>query len=91
MPSWLSNTWSWIKDKYAKFEAWLNDITPGLKTRLCAGLGSVSSGAAWLQAYVTGMPTQTIVSAEKLAMASFILFTLAYFFHGLGDRVEDRE
>lgn len=86
--TWLSSAWSWIKDKWNKFEAWVYTWMPGFKTYIASGLGMVGSGAAVAQEYVLSMPVPTFVTAGQLSIASFVLFTLAFWFHGMGSRVQ---
>lgn len=78
----------WLKDKWAKFEAWVHTWLPGVKTKITLGLGMLGSGAAALQEYLAKVPAVgKYLTAERIAIASFVLFTLAYWFRGMGERV----
>jgi len=88
---WLKSTISWIEDKWAKFEAWVARVTPGLKTKLATGLGAIGSAGAVGQEYITQMPLTKFITAEQIAIASAVLFTLAFWFRGIGDRVALRD
>lgn len=87
----LSSIWTWIKEKYAAFEAFLVRTAPGVKTKIVVGLGAIGNGAAALQGYITGIPTNKFVTGEQIAIGTFILFTLAYWFKDMGTRVATRE
>lgn len=87
---WLKNTISWINDKWISFEAWMASWAPGAKTRLVTGLGALGSVAGYAQQYITGLPVTKFVTAEQITIATAVLFTLAFWFRGLGDRVEER-
>lgn len=76
-----------IKNAWNKFEAWVYSWMPGFKTHLVTGLGAIGSAAAVGQEYLTGLPTTTFVSATQLGIASVVLFTLAFWFHNMGNRV----
>jgi hypothetical protein len=88
---WLKATIDWVDDRWAKFEAWVSSWFPGAKTRIMTGLGAIGTIAASLQEYVTGLPVTKYISAETLTVVSAILFTLSFWFRGLGDRVEARK
>ena len=87
----LSNIWTWIKQKYFDFEAFLVRTAPGVKTKITTFLGMVGSAAAALQNYVMGVPVNKFVTAEQISIAAFILFTLAFWFKDMGSRVAVRE
>jgi len=88
---WLKSFVSSIENTWTKFEAWIAKITPGLKTKLATGLGALGSLGAVGQQYVTQMPLTSFIKAEQIAIASFVLFTLAFWFRGIGDRVQTRD
>lgn len=90
MSSWLSSAWSWLKDEWNAFEAWVNTWMPGLKTLIVSALGAVSSGAAVMQQYISGLPLDKFMNATQIAVLTAVLFTLAFWFHGLGSRVDAR-
>lgn len=77
------------QSKWQRFEAWSYSWAPGFKTKIVTSLGALSSLAAMLQQYVSGLPLDQFISASKLALITAILFTLAFWFHGMGDRVVD--
>lgn len=81
---------TWIKDKWTSFEAWVHSWFPGFKTKFMTGLGSLAMIAASLQEYISGLPLSVWLSAKTLAMISAGLFTISYWFHGMGDRVAAR-
>lgn len=87
---WLKSTISWIENKWASFEAKVQGVLPGYKTKLLTGLATVGTGAAILQEYVGGLPLNDLLSTKSLALVNMGLYTLAYWFRGLGDRVEAR-
>lgn len=80
--------WQAIKDTWNKFEAWVHSWMPGFKTLITTGLGAVASGAAVLQQYIGGLPLNTFMTATQVAILSAVLFTLAFWFKGMGDRVD---
>jgi hypothetical protein len=47
--------------------------------------------AALLQGYVTGLPITQAIDAKVVLIINVVLFSLAYWLRGLGDRVEARE
>lgn len=83
--------WEGIIAERNVFETWVNSWLPGLKTRLVTGLGAVGGAAASLQEYVTGLPLTKWISAETVTLVVAGLFTLSYWFHGLGERVEENK
>lgn len=83
----MSSIWTSIKYVWNGFEAWVYKVLPGLKTLIATGLGSLGSAAAVGQEYISGLPTTTFVNVTQLSIASLILFTLAFWFHGMGSRV----
>lgn len=84
--SWLSNTWSWIKDKFNRFEMWVADIAPGFKTKAVALIGIIGTTADALQEYLTGLPTEAYISAINRSIIFAVLFTLAFWFKRLADK-----
>ncbi len=87
---WFKNTCLWIEDKWAKFEAWVASWMPGLKTKIVSGLGAVGGLAAYLQEYISGLPLNKFMTGTQIALASAVLFSLTFWFRGLGDRVNAR-
>lgn len=90
MFTWIKTAWSWIKGLWAKFEAWVASWAPGLKTKLISALGMLGSTAGVLQEYITGIPMDRFVSGTTVAITAAVLFTLAFWLRGLGDRVTAR-
>lgn len=88
--SFLSSLWSTIKSTWAKFEAWVASWMPGFKTHVVAGLGAIGSFAGILQEYVSGLPLSSFMTGTEVLFLTGALFTLAFWFHGLTDRVEAR-
>lgn len=87
---WLKKTLTWVEDKWARFEAWVASWMPGLKTKVVAGLGVVGTVASQLQEYITGLPLSEFMNGTQIAIATGLLFTLTFWFRGLGDRVSAR-
>lgn len=81
---------NWLKDKWSKFEAWVNSWFPGLKTYIVTGMGAVASTASVLQDYITGLPLEQFISSKTLALVSAGLFTLSFWFKNMGNRVDAR-
>jgi len=79
-----------LQQLYGNFEDWVHSWWPGAKTRITAALGSIGMAAAALQGYVTGLPTVKYISAETLSLLGAGLFTLSYWFSGMGQRVDAR-
>lgn len=86
MLMWIKKAWEWIKVQVNKFNDWAASIAPGIKTKLVAGAGAVGSGAAALQQYITGLPLDQIVTAEKAVMISAVLFTLAFWTRHISEK-----
>jgi hypothetical protein len=78
---------TWLKTKWANFEAWVHSWFPGAKTRAMTALGTVGMGAAVVQDYVTTSPLSQFVEAKTVAIISLVLFTLSYWFSGMAARV----
>lgn len=79
---------SWFAKIWAKFEAWVAKIAPGVKTELVAFLGMISSLAAAGQEYLTNMPVTKFITAEQISIVAFVLFTLAFWLRGIGTRAQ---
>lgn len=79
---------SFITNAWAKFEAWVASWIPGLKTKVVAALGALGSLAALGQEYITGLPNSTFMTGTQMAMAATIMFTLAFWLRGIGDRAK---
>jgi hypothetical protein len=89
---WLKSLCTWIETKWATFEAWVASWAPGAKTRIVSGLGALGMAAASMQEYIsglTGLPGN-VVSGTQIAVTSLVLFTLAFWLRGIGDRVQAR-
>jgi len=91
MFNWIKTLKESVKDKWSKFEAWVNGWFPGAKTYITTGLGVIGSAAAYLQQYVTGLPVTKYITAETMALVTAGLFTLSFWFRGLGERVQERK
>lgn len=78
--------WSAIKNTWSKFEGWVASWMPGFKTHIVTGLGAIGSIAAAMQEYVSGLPLSTFMTATQLAIATSVLFTLAFWFHNMSAR-----
>lgn len=79
MIKWFSNAWS-------KFETWVASWAPGFKTEFVAFLGILGNAAYLGQQYVQGLPAVPFANATVVATASVILFTLAFWLRGIGER-----
>lgn len=79
-------TWNGLKADWAAFEAWVASLMPGLKTKLVTGLGAIGSLAAVGQEYVTGLPLSEFMTGTQIAVATTVLFTLAFWLRGIGER-----
>ena len=79
----MSKIWSWIKDKWNKFETWVASWAPGLKTKLASAAGAVGSGALVVQSYITGLPLDKFITGTQIAIVTAILFTLSFWFRHL--------
>lgn len=77
---------TWLKNAWNSFEAWVASWIPGLKTDIVTGLGALGSVAALGQEYLTGLPNSTFMTGTQMAIASTVLFTLAFWLRGIGDR-----
>lgn len=84
--SFLSQVWSTVKSIWSEFEAWVASWMPGFKTYLATGIGAVGSLAAILQEYITGLPLSEFMTGTQVAFLTTILFTLAFWFHNIGNR-----
>ena len=79
----------WLKDKWTSFEAWTASWFPGLKTKITVALGFLGNTAYVLKDYLSGLPIGEYINTTNLLIANMVLFTLAYWFRGLGERTED--
>lgn len=68
-----------------RFQLRAAEIYPGVKTRVVTALGSLGTLAVALQGYVTGIPANRYIDPEQLAVAGFVLFTLAYWTRSLSN------
>jgi hypothetical protein len=75
----IKNTWNWFEGEVAK-------IMPGLKTYLVTFLGALGSFAAVMQEYISGLPLSEFMTGTQVAIATTVLFTMAFWFHNLSDR-----
>ena len=88
----LSSIWTGITNAWASFEAWVASWFPGFKTIMVTILGVIGNAAALGQDYITqltGLPNN-VVTGSKVAVASIVLFTLAFWLRGIGDRTVSR-
>jgi hypothetical protein len=69
---------TWLKAKWTSFEAWCASWMPGLKTYIVTGLGALGSLAAVLQEYITGLPLSEFMTGTQIAVATAVLFSLAF-------------
>ena len=84
--------WTTIKNAWAKFEAWVASWMPGFKTMSVAVLGVIGNIAALGQDYLTQLTGlgSNVITGSKVAVASIVLFTLAFWLRGIGDRTASR-
>lgn len=76
---WVSNTWN-------KFEDWFASKVPWLKSKAIALLGSLAAGAGSLQEYITQVPLSQIMTAERVAIVSFVVLSTIYWIRRLGTK-----
>lgn len=81
---------TWIKNKWAKFEEWVNSFFPGLKTQIVTGLGFVASFALIFQDFLSGLDLGDLVSPRTLLIINAVLYTLAFWLRNINSRVEKR-
>ena len=77
---------TWLKKTWDKFQNWCAKWMPGLKTFIITGLGAVGSVAAMLQEYFTGLPLDKFMTGTQVAIATTVLFTLAFWTRSLSNR-----
>ena len=80
---------SYLRTKWNSFETWVASWLPGLKTKITVGLGFLGNTAYVLKDYLSGLPIGEYVNTTNLLIANMVLFTLAFWFRGLGERTED--
>ena len=78
----------WLKQKWLAFGDWVQFWFPGWKTKATLAAGAIGSAAYLLQDYVSQIPASDYISSKTLAVANFVLFTLAFWFKRLSDRSE---
>lgn len=86
----LKKLWAGVKSAYGKFEDWVHSWMPGWKTFIVSAFGTIGSTAAVCQQYITQLPLDKFITANEVAAATLIISLLALWFHGMGERVEDR-
>lgn len=82
----LKNAWTWVKETWGKFNDWCATWMPGFKTKLAAGFGAIGSLAAVMQEYITGLPLDKFMTGTQVAVATAVLFSLAFWFRSLTER-----
>jgi hypothetical protein len=82
----LKKLWLKINSLWDSFEGWVASILPGLKTKLTVLLGFLGNTAFVLKDYLAGLPLGSYINVNTLLIANMVLFTLAFWFRGLGDR-----
>lgn len=83
-------TWEKIKAGWAWFELQCNKLAPGFKTILVNGVTAVGTSATAIAAYLKDVPAEQVFNAKYVAIALFVVSTLSWWLHGLGDRVDSR-
>ena len=78
--------WLQIKTWWTQFENWVASWLPGLKTKITVALGFLGNTAYVLKDYISGLPIGEYFNTTNLLILNMVLFTLAYWFRGLGDR-----
>jgi hypothetical protein len=73
-----------LKKGWDGFNNWAAKVAPGMKTKVTTGLGALGSAAAMGQQYFTQAPLTQYIAAEKIMLIGLILFTLSFWFRGLG-------
>ena len=80
----------WLKKLWDKFEAWVASWAPGAKTKLVSFLGLLGSIAYAGKDYIAGVGLDKFVTATQYSIIVAVLFTLAFWFRGIGERVAAR-
>lgn len=78
--------WTWLTDKWNRFEDWVATWMPGFKTQLVAMLGIVGSSAEILSEYIQGVPLSNFMTGTQIAVVTLVLFTLTFWFRRLANR-----
>lgn len=86
MFNWLKSVWTWVKDKWNKFGAWVASKAPGWKTQIVAAIGWGSMSLATLQEMVTGFPLDQFITAKTIAITTGTLFVLVTIFKHLSNK-----
>lgn len=76
----------WVAEKWDQFEDWFASKIPWLKSKMIALLGFISTGALSLQELVTNIPLSQIMTAERVAISSTVLFAIIWFVRRLGTK-----
>jgi hypothetical protein len=82
----LKALWTKVNNLWDRFEGWVASILPGLKTKAVVALGFLGNTAFVLKDYLSGLPLGSYINLNTLLIANMVLFTLAFWFRGLGDR-----
>lgn len=69
-----------------RFDCWVYSWLPGLKTKILTITSAVGLFAASIQDYISKLPLDQLISAKTLAIITAVVFTLAFWFHGMKDR-----
>lgn len=87
----MSSLLTKIETVYGKFEDWVHSWMPGFKTTIVTALGAIGSTAALCQQYITQLPLDKFATATQVAIGTLAVSLLALWFHGMGDRVDERD
>lgn len=68
------------------FQDWVANTLPGWKTKFTVALGAIGNAAFVAKDYLGGLPLGEYLTTRNLTIANVVLFTLAYWFRGLGER-----
>jgi hypothetical protein len=79
----MKKVWEFIKRPFVAIHEWLKERMPGLKTKLVAAAGAISSAAALMQEYITGIPLAQLLGVTEALIVSTVLFTLAFWFRAM--------
>lgn len=79
---------TWIKNKWHAFEAWLDNLLPGVKTKIVNVLAMVGMAATAVYSYLENVSISSLVDAKTLGIIMFVVSTLSYWLRDISKRVE---
>jgi hypothetical protein len=81
---------NYIKNLWAKFEAKVASVLPGLKTMILNGAAAVGSFATLALSYFQSTPLDHWIKASTIAIIMAVLSTLSFWLTNLTNRVQAR-